>query len=67
LAQEIANILPEFARKFEQPEGNENRETHIIKIYAQALNTISNSKWKDICDDILQSNNAIRTGKFNFM
>ena len=53
MAQEIANILPEIARKFEHAEIDGNRETLIIKIYAETLNTISNGKWKDLCADVL--------------
>ncbi len=53
MALEIANVLPEIARRFEQTEIDKNREVLIIKIYAEALNSISNSKWKNLCADIL--------------
>jgi ArsR family transcriptional regulator len=53
MAQEIANVLPEIARKFELTDVNENRETLIVKIYAEALKSISKGKWKDLYADIL--------------
>ncbi|MDG6221917.1 MAG: helix-turn-helix transcriptional regulator [Candidatus Bathyarchaeota archaeon] len=53
MAQDIANVLPEIGKKFEHKETDENRESLIVKIYAEALNTISNGKWRDLCTDIL--------------
>ena len=55
IAQEIANLLPEVAKKYEQTQMTDaNREALIIKIYSEALKSlISKSKWKDIFPDIL--------------
>jgi DNA-binding transcriptional ArsR family regulator len=53
MALEIANILPEIARKFEHAEIDKNREMLIVKIYAEALNSISKGKWKNVYADIL--------------
>ena len=55
MALEIANILPKIAKKFEHAEINGNRENLIVKIYAEALRSISDGKSKDIFAEILSS------------
>ena len=54
MAQEIANLLPEVAKKYEQVQMDANREILQIKIYSEALKSIiSKGKWKDLFPDIL--------------
>jgi len=54
MAQEIANLLPEIAKKYEHMQMDTNREILQIKIYSEALRSIiSKGKWKDFFPDIL--------------
>lgn len=53
MAEEIANLLPEIARRYEETQIGENRETLIIRIYAESLKSIFKGRWKDFFPDIL--------------
>ena len=54
MAQEIANLLPRIAEKYEQTQMEANREALIIKIYSEALKfLVSKNKWKDAFPDML--------------
>lgn len=54
MAQEIANLLPEIAKKYERAQIDANREIVQIKIYGEALKSIiSKGKWKDFFPEIL--------------
>jgi len=53
MAQGIANLLPEIAKKYEQTQMDANREILQIKIYSEALKSlICKSKWKDLFPEI---------------
>lgn len=53
MAQEIANLLPEIAKKYKLTRMDANRENLQIKIYSEALKSlISKGKWKDFFPDI---------------
>jgi len=54
MAQEIADLLPEIAKKYEEEQVNENKEILIIKIYSEALKSlISKGAWKDFFPEVL--------------
>lgn len=59
MAQELASLLPDVAKKHEQVQIEANREIVQIKIYSEALESlISKGKWEDFFPEIMRRNLA---------